>query len=911
VAAVSLAMRRPGEGSALAHPVLEQSRETPQNRGELATVQPATWRVRTQWRARRLWSRMPPKSRFYARTTQYRSERAAIIRRTVPLLLALAALVGFAVMVGYELQGTGKKSSNPLGVGQPLRALAVTLTRPAVSLPLAVALLALSAWLFRRVRLAWLVWWGGPVLVSDFKAGSELSTVKAPQMTALFRERLAVLRLQSGTSSPGAPPAGTFVDILTSGDTSSGSVLAVLLRLLRAAVPAYAIELQGAIREHNGQCCVTVQVLQTPSQPGPVVQVREASWERAIRMAADEATAAILPRSRLCVGPWAAWRGYVMPRELLSAYEDASEHEQERRFDQALDRYWEALRHDPMNLTIRLQLGQLQEKAGLFLAALTSYERILAFGNPGDKNLPRGLYRRAARREWDRAMTLAKYRAIIMLGEGSIVQQWSETPGGEQISYREKLHKEFCEVLGPLTTGDRRDPAVDAISTTTKELLKAECSISNEEEQQVREKLMDGAGVAADELKLSLSRLELRPSRRPVTRRTVALAQVCIERRRALMNNEHLDCESLRLLNGKIRGAGWRPGPWAGWWPPRLRRWQWHEHYNAACAYSIPLNMHYPRAHTNHQSEKVTGELVRSAIKRLEQAITIRESKFVVTWRDWVVSEDPDLDGLRDRPEFRAFLRMYFPSEGQTQATPYRSTRPYHLLAQSRYTRQLLAAIAACRHETWHQRAATRADLHRLLAWCEDDRELWHLTHKVAGDPYDWRIRQELLSKANMLHSGESPIQVKFTRHEDVRLIQPDNPDPAAQQERDLADMRIGNLTTLLKAPTQPGATNFARWIDAMHRFPVHPSSAMSHSRQTKLCNQHATVWHTLSEWLCAEDDIWATDLKDDIRVQTLEHTIQETHKRFAKQLRRTAKQWTWAKRHTRWRHFLREADQS
>jgi hypothetical protein len=169
---------------------------------------------------------MPPKSRFYARTTQYRSERAAIIRRTVPLLLALAALVGFAVMVGYELQGTGKKSSNPLGVGQPLRALAVTLTRPAVSLPLAVALLALSAWLFRRVRLAWLVWWGGPVLVSDFKAGSELSTVKAPQMTALFRERLAVLRLQSGTSSPGAPPAGTFVDILTSGDTSSGSVLA-------------------------------------------------------------------------------------------------------------------------------------------------------------------------------------------------------------------------------------------------------------------------------------------------------------------------------------------------------------------------------------------------------------------------------------------------------------------------------------------------------------------------------------------------------------------------------------------------------------------------------------------------------------------------------------------------------------
>ena len=153
--------------------------------------------------------------------------------------------------------------------------------------------------------------------------------------------------------------------MLNSGGDSSGSFLDALLRLLRAAVPSYALEVQGLVRERKEtpRCGVAVQIVQESSQPSPTIEVWEETWDAAVRRAADEATAAILPRSRLCRGPWAAWRGYAMPPALFSAYERASELEQERRFDEALDQFWRALRLDPTNLTLRLRLGQLQEKA--------------------------------------------------------------------------------------------------------------------------------------------------------------------------------------------------------------------------------------------------------------------------------------------------------------------------------------------------------------------------------------------------------------------------------------------------------------------------------------------------------------------------------------------------------------------
>ncbi|MGA8364030.1 MAG: hypothetical protein WB709_05875 [Solirubrobacteraceae bacterium] len=854
------------------------------------------WETRTVWRARRLWSQLPPRSRFYARTTQYRNERAAIFLRATLLLGSVALLVGYGVLVGYELQKSAK-DSNPLGVGEFLGSLAFTLTRPAVALPLAAALLVLTAWLFRRMRLAWLVWWGGAVLVADFHDGSHLATLSAAQLTAQFRERMAVLRLQAATPSPGAAPEGTFVDVLGGGgDPSSNAVLGLLLRLLRAAVPAYALEVQGIVRERpeEPKYGVTVQVAQTPSQSTPVIEVWERSWEGAICHAADEATAAILPRTRLCRGTWAAWRGYFMPKGLLSAYENAARMEQERRFDEAQDQYWEALRLDPTNLPVRLRLGQLQEKAGLLVAALTNYQRILAFAYPGGQNLPRGMYRRGARPEWDRTLSVAKYRAIILLSDESLAQQWNmplklreDHPrrrdaflrlgvrprggGGDPVN---AWRDDRGDLLNPLARAKRRDPSADAVSDATQRLLEIPSRCKSEALRAKQLQVIPHADRAARELLLSLPRWESARWRELLTRRTVALSRMSIKRRLEPSGGAPvLGVRGVNELNRAITRAAWRPGLLSGRCPTWLRRWQWHEHYNAACVYAGYLQR------GEGEEGKSQQMLVQHAIRRLERAITVRDSEFVITWRDWVVSEDRALARLREKPAFRAFEAMYFPSRIQARAIrSHPRPRDHDRFAEIRCTRDLLARLARSRQQVWQERASGGAkDAHALKAWCEQEREIWKRVGEVVEDRYDWRRRRNLLTYANELLPDGSGICVSFARYEE-RL-----PVDEADMEWLRAEERLDELAGLFRKSRLPGkARRFDQWDAAMCRYDGY--RAPSPRRRAQLCDGNAAIWGRLSQWLHAGEE--------DMLLDQRERLVEYARKDLARELRRTSSLW-------------------
>jgi tetratricopeptide (TPR) repeat protein len=821
------------------------------------------WRARRLWSIRRAWSRLPPKSDFFTRTTQYRSEPASILIWSVLSLIVILLLGAFAVLLAHDTHTDPKGIAHPFpGVASPWRPIALTITRGAVAGPLVFALLLALAWTTRRALLARLVWRGARILVPMFEEGSKLSTTSTAQLTALFRERLVLLRLQSAAPSPGAAAEGAFLDVLSAG-APSNDVFSTLLRLLRAAVPSHAIEVQGVVRERSQEpkYGVTVQVSQRPSQTSPVIVVWASSWTRATREAADGATAAILPRTRLCKGPWATWRGYRMPPQLLTAYEDAAEYEQDRCFDEALDRYWEALRLDPMNLTVRLHLGQLQEKVGHPLAALTNYQRILAFGNPGGENLPRGLFARRARREWERALILAKYRAIVLLAEGSIVLEWSRVrPRGapaeddptkvkKDFEKLEQLREEFEKVLKPLAGTERHDPAAELISHATRELLEAERCLTSEGEVKLRRKLMACVFKAAEDLKLSLSRTELRPSSRPLTRRTVALTQMCIERRCELLGTRPFDDASYAQLNREIRWAGSRPGPLLGWWPSFLRRWQWHEHYSAACAYAIPLDR-------DTIEKTLRGKIARRAVQRLERAITSRDGEFVETWQDWILSEDPDLDGLRKEPAFRAFQTMYFPTSGPVRVEEDRNARPHRRLTESRYTRDLLAEIAQRRHHAWHARAQEQSDTHHMRDWCDEERDIWRLLRDVAATREDWRVRQLLVKRINQLHSGEDPIAVRFIGPEEYPAALRGSENDSAWLAS--ADKHMDHLVDLLdqakRAEAGAKPTHFDTWIDAMDRLPIHPPAAVPAGRRARLCERHAETWQELRTGLLAEE---------------------------------------------------------
>ena len=156
----------------------------------------------------------------------------------------------------------------------------------------------------------------------------------------------------------------------------TGNLLGSLVTLLRAAKPPHAYEVKGVLMRGSGKQSygVTLQVTRLPSDAVRVETLWDTSWVRVLRRAADHATAAILTRTRRCGSPWAAWRRYPMPGELFHDYERAAELEDERRYDEALDRYYRALEHDPLNLGLRLQIGFLQEKIGLPLDALATYE---------------------------------------------------------------------------------------------------------------------------------------------------------------------------------------------------------------------------------------------------------------------------------------------------------------------------------------------------------------------------------------------------------------------------------------------------------------------------------------------------------------------------------------------------------
>jgi tetratricopeptide (TPR) repeat protein len=764
-----------------------------------------------------------------------------------------------------------------LGIGFPgsyVRAIARTMQHTAVASALAVLFLIALAWSIRRVMLSWLVWQPGRIAVPKLEAAGAATEEEAAELSAIFRERLTLLRLESAAPAPGAVPESAFLDVLDG--VSSSDPVSSVVRLLRGSVPRNALTVQGALRKRieSPSFGVTVEVVQQPSQASPVIAFWEHSWEEAARKAADGVTAAILPRTRLCIGPWAAWRGYMMPPKLLIAYERGSLHEQDREFDQARDCYWEALRLDPTNVTIRLQLGQLQEKAGDPLAALISYLRILAFANPGRKLVPRGLHRRGARRECERAITLAKYRAIVLFGDGSIVGHWCHGPtlmsGARR---RKRMRKEFRELLKPLADVRRRDPVAEAIARATKTLLAAGPNATEPIRRDLRLELLQCAYRAANELKLSLSRLELRPWTRPLTRRTIDLTRVCLEQRCEMMlfgrGSEVVRHGRLDKITRSVYWAGLRPGPWTLWWPSWLRRWQWHEHYNAACAYALTLRADLPGPPLYDAEETVLDVVgvpryrvsadtraAKLAIERLERAISTRDSGFAANWRDWVVHEDPDLLALRNTEEFRAFKEMYFPSDGPPQRERPKGTAvPQHRLIESRYTRDVLYASAMRRSDAWRARATTTLDRGAMQSWCAQDRKLWDRILEITQRPYDWRVRQLLVEELCRPPENAPPTAVRFMRHDELEKML--HPDPQSGETlRTFLDERLTKLRDQIALDAQgQGSMGLANLIKALATVSS-STPRITPRRGTVLCEQHAAIWLSLASWLTVEDGV-------------------------------------------------------
>ncbi len=569
--------------------------------------------------------------RRFARGPRYRLRWPMSVAWAVMFVVSFAALLGLAYLVGH-----GAAKGDHL-----LASVEKTIAQPSVSVPLAFAILTSLAYSCRRGRLEWLAWRPGRIQVPDFSA-SDLGTTSPAQLTSLFRERLTRMRLASSGATPAAQPVSDFLDVLSAAEVSAGNVLGTLLGLLRAAVPGFAYELNGVVVKRgapSNDYKVSVQLVRLSSQDGSQIEVTDTDLDRAIKRAADHATAAILPRTRLCKGPWVAWRRYKMPGELFNAYEEACEHEAGERYGLALDMYRRALEADPMNWTLRLQLGQLQEKRGMPLEALAIYTGLIDAAKPAGRDLPAGLYSRRADGERKRVRLIAQYRRAVLLCEEATIAGWLQAPDQRDPDRARRLDA-LRQQLRPWLGKRRSQQAAPLLERLE----------DQPQSQPLRQALSERACDEIDDLLHELPLTWSFSRRSPLTRRALKLAALCAKERATPMPaNDASRARHVKDLEKKAEDLECRCWRWQLW---PLRRWK--EQYNAACLFAIPLL----------QEDLPAGyrdELAAKAVERLELATACAASSFIASRREWVTSEDPDLNGLRTHPRFKSFQAKCFP----------------------------------------------------------------------------------------------------------------------------------------------------------------------------------------------------------------------------------------------------------
>jgi hypothetical protein len=757
----------------------------------------------------------------------------------------------------------------------------MTIARASVALVVGFLLVLVLAWCVQRLVLEWLVWSPGPILVREISASPD-ADVDLSQLTVLFRERLMTAHLQSPTTVPGAAPAQDFLEMLGAQHVDSKNVFASLVGILRAALPTHAYEVSANLIRRadpahgltSSGYGVSVQVTRLPREAIPVQTCWSPSWDDAICQAADAVTAVVLPRTRQSrSGPWSGWRRYTMPTHLVHFYERGQARTTQLRYDEALDSYYCALDLDTKNVIIRLNIGFVQEKLGLFIDAVATYAGVRRIASLTDD---RSQYARRARRERRAIGLIADYRLAILLAGPKVTHQWrNEPPLGaatdrdtQRALLRERLGPELVTLLRERGLIDGKRAAADieegppwtetAIAAVLKERARTDKPDEESEYFRLRKVLAHLATKQLAAVRRGLIRpvansIPTSPSRLTVrlTREWVKMRRLWIE---GQMSREAAGKPPKKLVNRAALSALFKSEHTFG---------TWTDHYTAACVYASQLLLDNDSVDAKENAD--------DAIKHLRLAVSCTSSGYVAERRPWLVSEDPDLDGLRRRPEFRQFEALYFPS-----ATPIpHRPKKVHAWEMSCYVHLLLTETARGWRHLWHARRDAHCrptDDHAIPGWFADEVNAWELVHKLAKHHRHWRVRYELIEEMRRwqlryefppIDVGVVPFVAYMRTHDSEQLgdAQQGNPKQAEQTMRNEVTRNHDRLDCLhdcldvssgsgpARQPQQTFLAHARQWQsnlrdrEALHR-PLHDSHLAT------LCDVHAALWQRLYEWL-------------------------------------------------------------
>jgi hypothetical protein len=237
------------------------------------------------------------------------------------------------------------------------------------------------------------------------------------------------------------------------------------------------------------------------------------------------------------------------------------------------------------------------------------------------------------------------------------------------------------------------------------------------------------------------------------------------------------------------------------------------------------------------------------------------EHDLLITRRDWILTEDPDLDALRQCQEFGAFAGTYFPQPSRRSPRP---SRP-HRLDESRHTASVLVTVAERWHDRWHIRATngSGADPHRPLEWWTEEQKMLALVRAVASEGYDWRRRVRLVATANeyLRKDRQALIAEPFHGRKDDSDELGMTDAMQIDRERLYAERRMRQLTAHLRAIDDDFFKSWLRTLRARH---MTTRPLMDVSAEVALCRRQAAVWQALMDWFAS--DPLATGPEKDFR---------------------------------------------
>ena len=333
--------------------------------------------------------------------------------------------------------------------------------------------------------------------------------------------------------------------------------------------------------------------------------------------------------------------------------------------------------------------------------------------------------------------------------------------------------------------------------------------------------------------------------------------------------------ERLRLHLGGLAGARERR------WEPYIARVEedlkrierlsgfdrWQEHYNVACIYALPL-----LTAANACERDDVKQLACRAVERLERASERADSAYLASRRDWIVSEDPDLRGLRIQPRFKTYEAAYFPSIARVPQRP----REVHRWAAARYTLDLLRAAAQRWEATWEKRALEPpTDAGVLLHWCADELSARRLVRDVALHHRDWRTRLQLLDQMSAwsVEYGFEPLETAFPSFPGAPTAGDGDVERTTRAAIGDTAARLTEVVERLAQAEAPrdrsphennggqAKQRVAKLIDGVETWwlglgqPDASPPRLAAAQVAELCCVHATLWRRLAELVTPQEE--------------------------------------------------------